>query len=286
MSEETKEVKEKKAPIMLPDDVVDATGGAPRDLVIVGIPKIGKGTILGALTRERNALVLDLEKGGYEYISARKISTYAEELSNELDSFRKYIETRNALLANKGKYEFLIIDGLSDLDSLSVIGGTFTYMDSVIGKKFNRVGGLAGNPKIPYGHPDWKPVTTLPDGAGYQHTRNWFLDQIKIFTQIAPFRIYAAHIVDKYIKDDGKETVAGNEIALTGQLKRIFASRVTALGKLVVEGDKRYLNFDVQNDSIVAGSRSSALSGKILISEKKGDVIETYWESVYPKNDK
>lgn len=282
MSEEVKEVKEKKNPIVLPEDIVEATGTAPRDLVIVGIPKIGKGTILGALTRERNAIVLDLEKGGYEYISARKISTYDQDLSNEFDSYKKYIEARNALLANKGKYEYLIIDGLSDLDSLSVIGGTLTYMDSVIGKKFNRVGGIAGNPKLPYGHPDWKPVTTLADGAGYQHTRNWFLDQIKIFTQIAPYRIYAAHIVDKYIKDDGKETVAGNEIALTGQLKRIFASRVTALGKLVVEGDKRYLNFDVQNDSIVAGSRASSLQGKILISEKKGDIIETYWDSIYP----
>lgn len=279
------DVKEKPK-VMLPDDITAATGGAPRDLVIVGIPKIGKGTILGALTRERNAIVLDLEKGGYEYISARKISTYEGELSNELDSFKRYIETRNALLANKGKYEMLIIDGLSDLDSLSVLGGTFAYMDSTIGKKFNRVGGIAGNAKIPYGHPDWKPVTSLPDGNGYQHTRNWFLDQIKIFTQIAPFRIYAAHIVDKYIKDDGKETVAGSEIALTGQLKRIFASRVTALGKLIVDGDKRYLNFDVQNDSIVAGSRAAELTGKILISKKTEKGIETYWDSIYPSKSK
>ena len=42
------------------------------------------------------------------------------------------------------------------------------------------------------------------------------------------------------------------------------------------------LNFDVQNDSIIAGSRSAALTGKILISKKTPEGIETYWESIYP----
>lgn len=279
--EETKE--KKKISMILPDEVTKSTGSSPRDLVIVGIPKIGKGSILGALTRERNAIILDLEKGGYEYITARKISTYESELSSEYDSYKLYIDARNALLENKGKYDYLIIDGLSDLDSLSVIGGTIAYMNSTIGKKFNRVGGLAGGEKIPWGHKDWKPVTSLPDGAGYQHTRTWFMDQIKIFTQIAPFRIYAAHVVDKYIKDDGKDTVTGTEISLTGKLKQIFASRVTALGKLMAEGDERYLNFDVQNDSIIAGSRSAALTGKILISKRTPDGIETYWDSIFTK---
>ena len=277
--EETKE--KKKVSMILPDEVTKATGSSPRDLVIVGIPKIGKGSILGALSRERNAIILDLEKGGYEYITARKISTYENELSNEYESYKLYVAARNALLESKGKYDYLIVDGLSDLDSLSVIGGTLAYMDSTIGKKFNRVGGIAGAEKIPYGHKDWKPVTALADGAGYQHTRTWFMDQIKIFTQIAPFRIYAAHVVDKYIKDDGKDTVAGSEISLTGKLKQIFASRVTALGKLMADGDDRYLNFDVQNDSIIAGSRSAALTGKILISTKTEEGIVTYWDKIF-----
>ena len=273
------EVKEAK--FALPDEITKATGTDPRDLVLVGIPKIGKGTILGALTREKNAIVLDMEKGGYEYIDARKISTYEGDLSSDFDSFKAYIKYRNLLLAEKGKYDYLIIDGLSDLDMLSVIGGTLAYMDTTIGKKFNRKGKIPGGEKLPWGHPDWKAVITLPDGAGYQHTRKWFMDQISIFKQIAPFRIYAAHIVDKYIKDDGKEEVIGNEIALTGKLKRIFASRVTALGKLVADGDERFLNFEVQNDSIISGSRSDALHGKILISKKTDKGVETYWDKIF-----
>ena len=268
--------------LKLPDQVTEAKATDPRDLVLVGIPKIGKGTILGALTREKNALVLDLEKGGYEYIDAKKVSTYEHELDSDFDSFKNYIKWRNKLLAEKGKYDYLIIDGLSDLDMLSVIGGTMVYMDSVIGQKFNRVMGISKGEKLPWGHKDWKPVTSLPDCAGYQHTRKWFMDQINIFKQISPFRLYAAHIVDKYIKGDGKEEVTCSEIALTGELKRIFASRVTALGKLIADGDDRFLNFEVQNDSIIAGSRSAALQGKMLISSKlKDGTVEVYWNEVF-----
>jgi hypothetical protein len=45
---------------------------------------------------------------------------------------------RDALLKEKGKYEYLLVDGLSDLDALSVLGGTYDYMSTPIGKSFNK----------------------------------------------------------------------------------------------------------------------------------------------------
>lgn len=273
---------------ILPDEIKTVDIKAwPRDLVIISIPKMGKGTILGQFTKERNALVYGLEKGGYEFISARVLDIYPDEQTTVWEAFQNYLKYRKVLLENKGKYEFLIVDGLSDLDALSEIGGTLTYMDSIIGSSFNRQLDLAGKPikngpKLEYGDPNWKSVLTLPDGNGYQHTRQWFLQQIEFFKQISPYRIYAAHIVDKYIKDNGKEEVIGSEIALTGQLKRIFSAKVTALAKLVADDDERYLNFEVQNDSIIAGSRSPMLEGKILISKKMKDKsITTYWDNIY-----
>lgn len=252
----------------------------PKDLVVLSIPKMGKGTILGDLTTKRNGIVFDLEKGGYDYIPARKLSAYSSNETNEWEAFQNYIKYRKLLLDNKGKYDFLIIDGLSDLDSLSIIGGTLAYMNTVIGKNFNREPGTGKKYEVTDG--EFKSVLTLPDGAGYQHTRKWFLDQVEVFRQISPYRIYAAHITDKYIKDNGKEEVVGAEIALTGQLKRIFASKMTALAKLVADDNERYLNFDVLNDSIIAGSRAPQLKGKILISkmDKTGEV-STFWDSIY-----
>lgn len=276
--EKTKEKEE----VQLPDDITQVKNTNPRDLVILSIPKMGKGTILGSLTTKQNAIVLDLEKGGYEYIPARKLSTYTSDQTTRWESFQNYIKYRNTLLDQKGKYDYLIIDGLSDLDDLSELGGTLHYMNTIIGKKFNRVGGVETGRKYEPYEPEFKSVLTLPDGAGYLHTRNWFMQQIDFFRQIAPYRIYAAHITDKYIKDNGKEEIMGSEIALTGQLKRIFASKVTALAKLVADGNERYLNFEVLNDSIVAGSRAPQLKGKIIISKQDKDgVIETYWENIY-----
>lgn len=285
MEKENKE--EKVLDNLLPDNIEEVGYTDPRDLVIVGQPKMGKGTILGALTLERNALVFDLEKGGYEYIKARKITTYPTQETDLLGSYVNFMKYRDALLAQKGKYKYLIIDGLSDLDALSEIGGTLAYMQTIIGKKFNRpltsTGQVVPNAKAySPNDPNFKSVLTLPDGAGYQHTRKWFMSQVEFFSQIAPYRIYAAHVADKFISDKGKEEVVGAEIALTGQLKRIFASKVTALAKLISEGDERYLNFDVLNDNVLAGSRAPQLKGKILISKVKEDgSVETFWDSIY-----
>jgi hypothetical protein len=278
MKEKTKETEE----FTLPDEISKVNISSPRDLAIISIPKAGKGTIFGKFTEKYNAIVLDLEKGGYEYIAARKLSTYVEQDTTRWESFQNYIKYRNLLLENKGKYEYLIIDGLSDLDDMSEIGGTLSYMNTIIGKKFNREGNIETGKAYTPDHSEFKSVLSLPEGAGYQHTRNWFMQQFEIFRQISPYRLYAAHVVDKYIKDNGKEQVVGSEIALTGKLKLIFASRVTALAKLVVDDTDRYLNFNVQNDSIISGSRSPQLKGKILISKQnKNGEIETFWENIY-----
>lgn len=270
--------------LKLPDEISKVKITSPRDLCIVGIPKSGKGTILGNFTEKYNAIVLDLEKGGYEYIPARKLSTYTGQETTRWESFQNYIKYRKLLLEHKGKYEYLIVDGLSDLDDLSDLGGTLFYMNSIIGKNFNRPklgNGTYGEQYTPV-DAEFRSVLSLPDGAGYMSTRSWFLQQIEIFRQIAPYRLYAAHVADKYIKDNGKEEVVGSEISLTGKLKTIFSAKVTALAKLVVDENKRYLNFDSQNDSIVAGSRAPQLKGKILISEMKetGEVV-TFWENIY-----
>lgn len=264
----------------LPDELSPVVETDARDLIIASIPKMGKGTILGDFTKTHNAIVLDLEKGGYDYISARKMSIYPSQDTSFIEAFENYTKVRNLLLANKGKYDYLIVDGLSDLDTLSELGGTYLYMDSIIGKGFNRKDGI----RLKADDKDFKSVITLPEGAGYFHTRKWFLEQIDIFRRISPYRIYAAHIADKYIKENNRDQVIGSELSLTGKLKNILASKMTSLSKLVAQGDERYLSFEVLNDSIIAGSRNPKLSGRILISRKEENGnIRTFWENIYSK---
>jgi len=273
-------MKENK--IILPDEITPALSPNIRDLVVIGLPKMGKGTIFAEFTKEYNGIILDLEKGGYDYLAARKISAYPKQSTSLEEAYYNYISIRNTLLENKLKYDYLLIDGLSDLDIFSEIGGTLMYMNSIVGKKFNK---KPDGTECSFSDKEFRLVTTLPDGAGYFWTRKWFLEQIEIFKQISPYRIYAAHVADKYIKENDREEVVGSEIALTGKLKTIFASKVTALAKLTADKNKRFLNFEVANESIIAGSRNPDLFDQILISEKneKTKEITTYWEKIYPK---
>lgn len=282
--DEKKLKKEEKKTLSLPDFVETATATDPRDLVVISLPKMGKGCVLGDFSVKSNALVFDLEKGGYEYIDARKISIYPDESTNDVEAYFNYVAYRNMLLKEKGKYKFLIIDGLSDLDKMSEIGGTLAYMDSTTGKNFNKIDPKdvrKDAPKWKPGDKDFKSVLTLADGAGYWHTRKWFTDQIEMFREISPYRIYAAHVADKYVKEDGKDEVITSEIFLTGKLKNIFAAKVTALAKMIADNDERYLNFDIFNDSIIAGSRAPKLKGKILISELIEGKVVTHWDNIY-----
>lgn len=269
----------------LPDEVTKSTGTSPRDLVLISQPKMGKSAIFGDFSVKYNGLVFNLEKGGYEYIDARKIDIHKDETTSDVEAFYNYIGYRDNLLAEKGKYDMLIIDGLSDLDKMSEIGGTLMYMDSTIGKNFNKKDKTDVRKNAPRWNPGdakFKSVLTLADGAGYWWTRKWFLAQIELFREISPYRMYAAHIVEKYIKDNSKEEVTSMEIALTGQLKRIFATKVTALGKLIAKDSQRFINFEVLNDSIIAGSRAPFLKNKILLSEKQtDDSIVTYWDNIF-----
>lgn len=275
---------------VLPDKVIKSTGTSPRDLVIISQPKMGKSAIFGDFSVKYNGLVFNLEKGGYEYIDARKIDIYPKETTSDIEAFNNYVMMRNELLKHKGKYDVLLIDGLSDLDKMSELGGTLAYMNTVIGGRFNNQDPKDKRTKDALkwkpGDPGFKSVLTLADGAGYWHTRKWFLDQIEIFREIAPYRIYAAHVAEKFIKDvNAKEEVIGHELFLTGKLKTIFASKVTTLGKLIAENEKRFINFEVLNDSIIAGSRAPFLKDKILISEKQADdSIITFWENIYHKD--
>ena len=269
-----------KTEFLLPDEISKPKTCAPRDLIILSQPKMGKSSIFGNFTLNKNAVVLSLECGGYEYVEARKMEIYPTQDTTFFEAFRNYMGMRDALLKNKGKYDYLLIDGLSDLDALSVLGGTYDYMQTIVGKSFNKDNKTGEIFK--YGDERFKLVTSLPDGNGYQFSRGWFLKQYEIFKQIAPYRIYAAHIADKLIRDGGKEEVSGNELFLTGKLKIIFSSRVTSLAKLIAEDNKRYLNFEVLNDSIIAGSRAPHLTGKILISEmSKERKLTTHWDNIY-----
>jgi hypothetical protein len=264
----------------LPDSITEVKEINPTDLVIISVPKTGKSTILAELTKQKNGIIFNLEKNGTDYLSSRCINIYDDSITSFDEAMEVYKGYRTQLLKEKGKYDYLIVDSLTALDEMSNLMGTYYYMHSVPqGKNFNR------DPKngetYKFGDDRFKMVTELGEGYGYKHTRKWFLDQMGIFNEIAPYRIYTGHVKDTLIRNDQNEEVTGKEINLTGKLKSLLAVKVSTLCKLIADGDKRYLSFEVDNDNIIAGSRVPHLQGQILISEKVDGKIITHWDKIF-----
>jgi hypothetical protein len=253
----------------------------PKDLVIYASPKAGKTTIIASLTNKLNgkAVILNLEKGGTDYLEGYFLNCYEKLGDGYTEAFKTYKSYLEYLKQNIGQVDYLAIDNLSVLDEWADIAGTYFYMQTTQGKKFNR-----DEKGVMYTHtsPEWKSVTTLGEGTGWRFPREWFMSQIQEIMNLVPYRIWIVHIKDKFIKDTvTQETIIGSEMNLTGKIKNMLAARVSTISKLIAEGDKRYLSFENDNDSLIAGSRAPHLTGKVLISDKVGDVIETYWENVY-----
>ena len=289
MSKE-KEIKEEE--FLLPTEITEEQEVDPHDLIIISTPKAGKTVITAELTKQikPDALLFCVERGGTDYVSGVILNIWKDpkdpkRLLNIEEAIENYKKYRDALLANRGKYKYLILDNMTDLYTLAEIMGTYYYMYAVpVGKSFNR--DKKTHEEYPFNSPDFRLVTTLPDGNGYQYVYKWFTDQLALFAQIAPYRIYLAHVKDTLLKKkksgDKEEEVKGNEINLTGNLKNIVARQVATLCKLIVDEDKRYLSFEVDDSNVIAGSRVSRLTGKILISEKtKEGKIVTYWDHIF-----
>jgi hypothetical protein len=253
----------------------------PKDLLIYASPKAGKTTIAAALTRQLKgkAVILNLEKGGTDYLEGYFLSCYQNEGDEFTEAMKQYKIYLKYLKDNLGKVDYLFIDNLSIMDEWADIAGTYFYMQTGMGKKFNRD---AAGKMILHTDPEWKSVTTLGDGVGWRFPREWFMSQVQEIMNLVPYRIWIVHVKDKYIKDQvTQETVVGSEMSLTGKIKNILAARVSTIAKLVADKDKRFLSFDNENESLIAGSRAPKLTGKILISDKVNGEIETYWENIY-----
>jgi hypothetical protein len=261
----------------LPKKIVKATRVDPASLAIYTNPKVGKTTIAAKLTtdfaEEGEALLIVLDPLGSDFVDAVKIDARTP---TELDQIMTQIEKERS-------YKYIIIDNLSILDEWADIKGTYQYMSSIQGKKFNRPNG--DEKATPYTHldPEWESVSSLPNGNGYKWSRDWFERVFNRMQLLAEHVIFICHIKDKYVSTVEGTQVTTQEIDLTGKLKNIVASRVDAVARMMRTADyKAYLSFETVSEAAITGGRCKHLTGKILISEREqSGNIKTYWENIF-----
>ena len=109
--------------VVLPTQKIKASKVDPRNLVIFGMPKVGKTTVLSSLD---NCLILDFEKG----------SVYVDALKIQVENFAHLKEILKEIKAAGNPYKFIAIDTVSALADFVKPIALQMYVSSPQGKNF------------------------------------------------------------------------------------------------------------------------------------------------------
>jgi len=239
--------------IELPTSIIPAELEDPKNLIIFSKPKQGKSTALAALP---NALCIDLEDGGYDYIDAVKIKANSVQ---DLKEICKAIKEANY------PYQFIVLDTITALEEMVKPLALKLYQDTVAGSKFTG-----------------KNVLDAPMGAGYTKVREAMEMVINMVSKCAPNIILVCHTKDSAISDSDV-TIKG--IDLAGKTGRVLSSRSDAIGFLYRDDDSNtILSFNTGDKFVECGARPKNLRNKdVILGEMKEDgELEFHWERIYP----
>lgn len=125
-------------------------------------------------------------------------------------------------------YDFVCWDTLSRMDELSEWVGTWDYMNSLQGKKFNK--GADGK-HLKYKDPDYISVLQELGQNGWKWVRDAMTDLIDDLRDTGKIcTIFVCHVAEKMVVSKETNTdVRAIEIALTGKLRNIFCRDVDAI---------------------------------------------------------
>lgn len=259
---------------ILPSGVIKAIRFNPRILMLYGVPKVGKTTVLAQLP---GLLVLDLERGA-EALDIMRIPINSIEGATVMNTDGSVAFTSmNQVIADieaigiaeyqktnrmpKPPYKYIAIDTLDKLEDYCDASATAKYKATTLGKKF-----------------EGKSVMELDHGLGYYYMRNEVLGMIDRMAAVTEHLILISHVKEKNLSKGGIE-VSVRDISLTGKLGQMVAAKADCIGYLYREpqgtgkADKLMINFET-SEGTVMGARLQRLAGR---------KFEFNWEEIFLK---
>lgn len=239
-----------------------------ESLCMYGLPKSGKTTAVSEL---ENCLIVDVENGS-AFVNGMIVKP--PEGVGPVSKF-KWLKELAATIREQGKpYDYVAIDTLSQLDIDAEWVGTWNYMNSIQGKKFNR--DANGNIMKP-SDTDYESVLSLANGYGYRYTREAIMDIFDSLKGLGKIcTIFICHVADKMIAKKGtSEEVMVKDLALVGKTRDIIPRMVDATANVWNEEGQFMISFKGDNER-VGGVRAKHLLGytgpldwnKVFITEE------------------
>lgn len=259
---------------MLPESRKISEVSDPGVLVLYGMPKTGKSTIVNAL---ENNLILDLEKGT-KYLNSLSVNIIGikppkekeEELKARHERSEYYLtEVGKEIVTKNIKYDFITLDTVTEFEDMIVSIATDNYKASSMG------GGFEG-----------KSVLELARGAGYYWLREAYKEWIGKLMKLTPRLILIGHVKDAVANKAGKE-VSAKDLDLTGKIRNITAGLIADSIGYVYRGENSELRISFKtSEELMCGSRCKHLKGKdIKIADydvTTNELVNIDWSLVYP----
>lgn len=240
--------------IELPKTKIPAETQDPKYLILFGLPKVGKTTILSTL---ENNLILDMENG----------STYVDALKVKITSLKDLKEVCKAIREAGNPYKYITIDTITAVEEMAKPLAINLYQQS---------------PMYSDKYADVKDPTKLPNGSGYAFLRDGIEMIIDMVSKCAPNIIICGHVKDAALNEAAANNV--KTLDLTGKISRILSAKSDAIG-FVHRDENSNLCIQFGTDGeVLTGARPKHLANKdIIVAERQDDgSFISRWDRIYP----
>lgn len=242
--------------IQLPTKKTKIKTNNPKNLIMFGLPKVGKTTLLSMLPR---CLIIDLESG----------TDYVEAFALKANTYQDLFLIAKELKENQGQFDYVALDTITALEDICLPYANKLYRDTPMGVNFD---------------PNSN-ILKLPNGAGYLYVREAVQNIIGWFEKVVPNVILVGHVKEKAF-NEGATEMNVKDLDMTGKLGRILSASSDAICYIYrdTEENKVMVNFG-DDSSVLTGARMPHLSGQTLVlSEKDAETgqITAYWNNIYP----
>lgn len=244
--------------IELPMSKIPAETQDPKYLILFGLPKVGKTTVLSTL---ENNLILDFENG----------STYVDALKIKINNLKELKEVIKAIKEAGKPYKYITIDTITAIEEMAKPIAINMYQNSpIFSSKYQ----------------DVKDIAQLPNGSGWGFLRQAIEVIIDMIGGVTENLIICGHVKDTALNEGLDGSV--KDLDLTGKIKRVLSARSDAIGFVHRdENSNLCINFG-QNGEILTGARPIHLANKdIIVAERQDDgTFVSHWDRIYPSMNK